>query len=299
MLEMRPRKGEATLLLLLSCCSLPAAGAVPGGRGRATSGVLLLSSCSLVRRSPGAAGELPNREPSESLGTGRTAAAVLLLLLLAPAAEPAAAAAAALASATAAAAGVCLYPLLYLSCSVGMPMTLLAAVDLALLLLPPGAAVSADRRSARGPPARCPTGATGLSFVGLPAPPAANPGPLLLLPNAPAADGSERVAARIAAVPGLLAGLLAPGRRLAGLALRLAAAVLLLLLPLLAPVSEPRSLAMWRLCAEVLLASTLLVLALTLLPGVAPALAPPAAAAERAAGLGVLLRWAAAALAWC
>jgi hypothetical protein len=64
----------------------------------------------------------------------------------------------------------------------------------------------------------------------------------------------------------------------------LAAAVLLLLL--LKPASEPRSLAMCRLCADVLLASTLLVLARALLPGVPPA----AVAAARAAGLGVLLR---------
>jgi hypothetical protein len=70
----------------------------------------------------------------------------------------------------------------------------------------------------------------------------------------------------------------------------LAAAALLLLLPFLLPASEPRSLAMWRLCADVLLASTLLVLARTLLPGAPTALAPPAVAAARAAGLGVLLR---------
>jgi hypothetical protein len=207
---------------------------------------------------------------------------VLLLL----AAEPATAAA--LASATAIAAGVCLNPVLYLSPMVGMPMTLLPATDFALLLLVAAAAVavSAGIRSGRAPPMRCPAGATGFSLVGLP--PAAALGALALLPNAPAADGSDRVAARIAALPGLLAGLLppAPVMRPAGLALRLAAAVLLLLL-LLAPASEPRSLAMCRLCADALLASTLLPLARTLLPG---ALAPPAVAAARAAGLGVLLR---------
>jgi hypothetical protein len=207
---------------------------------------------------------------------------VLLLL----AAEPATAAA--LASATAIAAGVCLNPVLYLSPMVGMPMTLLPATDLALLLLVAAAAavaVSAGMRSGRAPPVRCPAGAAGFSLVGLP--PAAALGALALLPNAPAADGSERVAARIAALPGLLAGLLppAPVMRPAGLALRLAAAVLLLLL--LAPASEPRSLAMCRLCADALLASTLLPLARTLLPA-APA--PPAVAAARAAGLGVLLR---------